>query len=165
MNNRTGSSIEKKSPWIHRWEALFRRRSSTEWTSHLGNTRCINTLSGKVTRATLKELTKRNPTQHTPTIPLGSKHTWSYAGIYQRGKNAKIGMGKPQENLCGQYGYTETSTSIGAKQSAIEGYVDHKLHLEDQGTMWRHRFDQCHHRWWRDGANMPQWLSTSIWLD
>ena len=52
---------------------LFLRRSSTEQTSHLGNTRCIKTLSNKVTRATLKELTKHNLTQNTPTIPLGSK--------------------------------------------------------------------------------------------
>ena len=61
-------------------------------------------------------------------------------------------MGKPQETFCGQYDYTEAPTLTGAKQHETEGHVDHKLYLEDQGTMWRSRFDQCHHRWWWDSA-------------
>ena len=38
---------------------------------HLGSTRCINTLSDKVIGAIFRELTRRNPTQHTPTTQYG----------------------------------------------------------------------------------------------
>ena len=56
------SSKKKKKmtltqPWILKWGALFLARSWIETTSHLGSTRCTNTLSDKAIRATSKEHT------------------------------------------------------------------------------------------------------------
>ena len=90
---------------------------------------------------------------------------WSHAWLHSRGENTKISVGQPQEDLCSQHGGTQASTSSGVDQYSTKGFVDHQLHLEDQGTVWHTWINQCQNRRWRNGANMHRQLNTMIQHD
>ena len=160
----------KMTPWTLRCEALFLSRNSTDWTFHLGNTRCTNTLSAKAIEVTSKELKKIKPTRHLPTTQHGSKR-WVTCNTAQShvfmipclATSKREKRWKKVGETSGSFPLpTRPHTSFNSIRSWT---IFNKGICWSLATPWRSR--SCamplrHHRRWWNGGNMPWCLSTTI---
>ena len=155
------------------------KRSSYRETWHIkhciyGNIWCTNTLSAKAIGVTLKELRKSTQphtcrphnmgaSNESSVVLYNAMHPWSHPWSHSRGKNAERSLRQTQEDFPGQHDRTQASTLSGVEQYSTKGYVDHQLHLEDQGVVWCPRIYQWQDRRWWNGVYMPWGLSITIW--
>ena len=68
----------RKNRSTEAWLARFRRRSSTEITTHVGLTRCTSTCSGTVTGAMSTQLMTQHPNRHTEISQRGNNRQARY---------------------------------------------------------------------------------------